>query len=97
MKFALPSVTGYQMRVTARATRNSLWNTVITLDDTSREVVILLPPDVSPDDVDVFVHFLSGNGEVDPTRTAVVLKTSKRPKLAARSTKRGNDKGNVAG
>jgi hypothetical protein len=85
------------MRITARATRNSEWHTAISLDDLSREVEIPLPADVSADDVDVFVHYLNGAGEVDPTRKAVVLKTSKRPKLASRSIKRGSNQGNVAG
>lgn len=74
-----------QVKITVRTSRGPSWGWVACQDNSLPTFDVEIPPSINPDDVEVFIEFLFGNGAVDQKVGATVLKTMKRQKLPPRA------------
>jgi hypothetical protein len=74
-----------QVKITARTSRGPAWELVANQDNTIPTFVFDVPDNINLDDLEVFIEFVNGDGQIDHVVGATVLKTMKRAKLPPRS------------
>jgi hypothetical protein len=74
-----------QVKITARTSRGPSWELIAYQDNTLSTFAFDLPTNINLDDLEVFIEFVQGDGQIDHVVGATVLKTMKRAKLPPRS------------
>lgn len=66
--------------------RCGAWQHDFTIDNSNKEISVVLPDDVLHSDVEAYIEYLDNGGRIDTNHGPTVLKTKARTKLPARKT-----------